>query len=134
MRSFSSLTRVADQPPVGLELGLARPAHADAALLPLEVGPAAHQPRRQVLELRQLDLELALRAVRALREDVEDQAGAVDDAAFERALEVALLRPGQRVIEDDEVGAGRAAQRAAISPTLPRAGEQRRIGAACGAP
>ena len=30
---------------------------------------------------------------------------AIDDAAFERALEVALLRAGQRMVEDDEVGA-----------------------------
>ena len=91
-RSRSSFTRCADQAAVGLELRLARAAQADAALLPLEVGPAADEARRQVLELRELDLQLALGAARALREDVEDQAHAVDDAAFERPLEVALLR------------------------------------------
>ena len=40
---------LADQAAVGLELRLAGTAQADAALLPLEVGPAAHQARRQML-------------------------------------------------------------------------------------
>ena len=53
------------------------------------------QPRtRRVamcLQLREFDLQLAFVAARALREDVEDQAGAVDHAALERLLEVAFL-------------------------------------------
>ena len=61
------------QPAVGLELRLAGTAHADAALLALEVGPAAHQAAGDVLQLRELDFELALEAAGALREDVEDQ-------------------------------------------------------------
>ena len=80
-----------------------------------------------MLELRELDLQLAFGALRALREDVEDQADAIDDAALERALEVALLRAGQRVIEDDEVGVGRGAPRGDFVD-LAAAGEQRRIG------
>ena len=73
------------QPPVDLELLLARAAGlADAAALALQVGPAAHQPRRQVLELRELDLQLAFAASRALREDVQDQLGAVEHAAVQR--------------------------------------------------
>jgi hypothetical protein len=47
-----------------------------------------------VLELRQLDLQLAFVRARALREDVEDQAGAVDDATLQQLLEVALLHRG----------------------------------------
>jgi hypothetical protein len=57
-----------------------------------------------VPELRELDLQLAFAAACALREDVEDEAGAVDDAALERCFEVALLHARQRVVEDDEVG------------------------------
>jgi hypothetical protein len=74
-------------------------------------GPAADKPRGEVLELRQLDLQLAFRALGPLREDVEDEAGAIDDATIEFALEIALLRTGQRVVEDDEIRASRRAQR-----------------------
>ncbi len=89
------LDPLAQQPAVGLELRLAGSAQADAAFLPLEVGPAADEAGQLVLDLRELDLELALGASRAQREDVEDEARPVDDAALERALEVALLRTGQ---------------------------------------
>ena len=73
--------------------------------LALEVGPAPHQPRRQVLQLRQLDLQLALVAARALREDLEDQLVRSTTRHVEVALEVALLRRRQRLVEDDDVGA-----------------------------
>src|SRR5207248_5301663 len=94
---------IADQPAVGFELRFAGAAQSDAAGLPLEVSPAAHQARRQMLELGQLDLELAFGAVGALGEDVENEAHAIDHATIERALEIALLRAGERVIEDHEI-------------------------------
>ena len=62
-----------DQAAVGLQLGLARTAQADAALLTLEMGPAAHQAGRQMRQLRELDLQLALEAARALRKYVQNQ-------------------------------------------------------------
>ena len=55
-------------------------------------------------QLGQLDLQLALEGAGALGEDVEDQARAVEGAAGEEALEVALLARRQRVIDEDEVG------------------------------
>src|SRR6185437_556886 len=116
-----------DQPPVGLELRLAGSAQADAAGLPFEVRPAADQPRRQMLQLRELDLKLAFGALRALRKNIEDQADAVDDAALQRTLEVALLRARQRVVEDDEVGVGRRAPRADFFD-LAATGEECRVG------
>ena len=109
------LDALAEQPAVGLELRFAGAAEADAALLALEVGPAADEPRQLMLDLRELDLQLAFGAARALREDVEDQRGAVDDAALECALEVALLRARERVVEDDEIG-GRFGRGAPRSP------------------
>jgi hypothetical protein len=50
----------AEQTTVGFELGFARAAQSDPALLPLQVGPAANQARRQMFELSQFDLQLAL--------------------------------------------------------------------------
>jgi hypothetical protein len=52
------------------------------------VGPTANEARHLVLDLREFDLKLAFGASRAQREDVEDQTGPIDDAAFERALEL----------------------------------------------
>ena len=54
---------------------------AAAAAEALEVLPLPAHPRQVVLELRELDLELALGADGVLGEDVEDQLRAVDDAA-----------------------------------------------------
>jgi len=47
-----------------------------------------------VLKLRELHLQLAFVAARALRKDIEDQADAVDDATRQLLLQVALLRRG----------------------------------------
>src|SRR6185503_9443209 len=70
----------ASEPPVRLELRLAGAPRPDSASKALEVLPQAAHPREVVLELGQLDLELALGARRVLREDVEDQLRPVDDA------------------------------------------------------
>ncbi len=92
-RSSHKLDPVRDQTPVDFELRFAHSPHeAPAAALPLQVRPAAHQPRRRVLELREFHLELALVTLGALGEDVEDQTRAVDDRTAERLLEIALLR------------------------------------------
>ena len=58
---------------------------------PLQVGPQAAHPREVVLELGQLDLELALGGVGVVGEDVEDHRRAVDHRHAERRLEVPLL-------------------------------------------
>ena len=47
--------------------------------------------RYVVLQLRQLDLELAFGGVRMLGEDVENHGGAIDHAHLEPIFEMALL-------------------------------------------
>ena len=94
----------ARQPPVGLELRLARASRADAAAEALEVLPHAAHALEVVLQLRQLDLELARRRVRVQREDVEDHARAVDDAHRELVLQRALLARRELVLGHDDLG------------------------------
>ncbi len=106
---------LADQAPVGLDLGLAGSAQeAEAAALPLEMGPRPHQSAALILQMRELDLQGALPGGRPLAEDVEDQSGAVDHLAVQRALQVALLHRAQPAVDDRDrhlLGAQRVVQR-----------------------
>ena len=68
--------------------------------------PQASHPRQVVLQLRQLDLQLSLGGDGMLREDVEDELGAVDDPQLELILEAPLLAGIQVVVDDDGLGLG----------------------------
>ena len=94
---------VAGEAAVGLDLALARPPGADPAAEPLEVGPEAPHPRQVVLELGQLDLQLALGRVGVVGEDVEDDRGAVDHRHAQGGLEIALLPGRKLVVAGDQV-------------------------------
>ena len=52
---------------------------------------ATYQASGEMLELRQLNLQLTLVAFGTLREDIEDQAGTIYDAMPEVPLQIALL-------------------------------------------
>ncbi len=94
---------LADQPAVDFELALAGAAKkAEAAALAFEMGPRPHQPRALIGQRRQFDLQAALMGARALAEDFEDQAGAVDDLGLPASFEIALLHRRQRAVDDDE--------------------------------
>src|SRR5207244_2691697 len=101
---------VAREAAVGLDLGLAGASGADAAVHAaraeaLEVGPQAAHAGEVVLELRELDLELALGGVGVVGEDVEDDRRAVDDRhVAELLLEVALLTRAELVVAGHDVG------------------------------
>src|SRR5687767_2717863 len=90
-------------PAVGLEFRFARSAGADAAAEPGQRGPGAREPRQHVLELRQLDLPLALARPRAARENVEDQLRAIDDLAVNTLFDMPQLRRSELVVEDDDI-------------------------------
>ena len=92
-----------DQAAIGLDLRLSGSAQEpEAAALPLQMGPGAHQPGFLVFEMRELNLKCALSCPGAPPEDLEDQAGAIDDLATERRLEIALLHRRERAIHDHE--------------------------------
>jgi hypothetical protein len=94
----------ADHPPVRLQLRLARAAEPDPTADSREVGPHPRQPRQQVLQLRQLHLELGLGAAGSGREDVENDLGPVHHPSTELALEIGPLHRGQLVVEDHQAG------------------------------
>jgi hypothetical protein len=107
------LDPLADQPAVSFKLRFTRAAQTNTALLPLKVSPGANQARGQVLELCKFDLQLAFMTAGTLRENVEDETGAVDHAPVQRRFQIALLRGREGVIKNDEfhvIGFAREAQ------------------------
>src|SRR5262249_40678336 len=93
-------------PPTGdLELSFAGATRAGATPEPREMRPRARQARQEVVELRQLDLQLALEAAGAGGEDVEDQLAAVEHLDVEALGEGALLAWAQVLVDDHHRGA-----------------------------
>ena len=110
------LNATENRPALGLQRGLSGAPRADAATQAGEhIAPAA-QAGQAIVQLCQLDLQLPLRTACVLSEDVENQAGAVDNLETSLGegvhtgdvLEVATLRGRQFVVEDDHVGIERA--------------------------
>jgi hypothetical protein len=93
---------LADAPAIGLELLLAWAARANAAAQAREILIASRKARQQIIKLRQLDLELAFAAPRMARKNVENQLGAVNNAAVEAPLEIALLYGREIAVENDQ--------------------------------
>src|SRR5262249_44321511 len=101
---FEAADPVANPPTVDLELLLAGSAPSDPAHQPRQARvAAAHEPRKQVLELRQLHLDLPLPRLGAPREDVQDELGAIEDLEVGRLRDGARLRGRQVLIDHDEV-------------------------------
>ncbi len=80
-------------------------APADAAGQAAERVVLLAQARQGVLELRQLDLQLAVAALGALREDVEDHLGAIQDLEIGLAGDGVRLSRAQIAVENQGLGA-----------------------------
>ena len=82
------LIAVTDAPAVRFQLGFARASRADAAAQPRERGVRTDQARHQVLQLRELDLQLALhasaRGARRCRESTACDRPLCESRAFSR--------------------------------------------------
>ena len=89
---------------VGFELGFAGTARADAAAQPRHRRAVPGQPRQQIVQLRQLHLQLAFPRARPPRENIQDQLGPVEHLDVQRPLQIALLRGRQIAVENDHRG------------------------------
>ena len=89
---------------VGFKLGFARSAGADAAAELRHFHAASGQSRQHIFELRQFHLQLAFSGAGVVRKNVENELRAIDDAGVDDALDIALLRRGEIVIEENHVG------------------------------
>lgn len=103
---------IADQASVGLDLRFARTTkEAEATPLPFQMRPAAHEPTRLIIEVREFDLQPPFRAGRAFAEDFEDEPGAVDHFRLCFGFEIALLDRRQGTVDDQQFGIMRAQPR-----------------------
>jgi hypothetical protein len=93
------------QSPIRFELSFAGTAQPDTAFLPLQMSPSPHETRGHVLHLSQLNLQLALKGTGALRKNIENETGPINDAAPEHAFEISLLGCTQGVINKHEFSA-----------------------------
>ena len=94
-----------DQTAVGFDLRFARAAEeAVAAALALKMGPGPHQPALLVGQMGKLHLQPAFARQRALPEDFENEARAIEDLAPPCLFEIALLHGRHDVIDDREAG------------------------------
>ena len=105
---FQLLLHLADSPvnlaAIGLQLGFARSAGADAAAQLRHLHAAPRQPRQQILQLRQLHLQLPFTGARMAGKDIEDQLRAANHPHMHNVFNVSLLRGRKIVIKDDELG------------------------------
>ena len=94
-----------DQPPVGFQLRFAGPAEkAEAAALPLEMGPRAHQPAFLIGQMRVFDLQRAFARARAASENLEDEPGAVEHLGVPGPFQIALLHRRERAVHHHDAG------------------------------
>lgn len=66
------------------------------------MSPASDQPARLIVEVRQFNLQPPFRSCRPFAEDLEDEAGAVDDLALGLFLQRLLLDRAQGRIDDEQ--------------------------------
>jgi len=96
---------LAEQSSVGFELGLARSAKTDTALLTLEVRPPSDEAAREMAQLSELDFQFAFVASRTLGKNIEDERVSVEHTQPDQFFEVALLTWRQRMVDQDDLSA-----------------------------
>jgi Na+:H+ antiporter len=109
--ALNRLNAYADTAPIRFEFRFSGTTRSDAAAKTRQRDAGAHQPRKQVFELRKLDLPLPFSRSGAPRENVKDQLRSIEDLALEPLFELAKLRRCQLVVENDNVNVCLGARR-----------------------
>jgi len=108
--AFDSGNAILNAAPVRFQLRFAfTAAHPDAAFLPRQVAPKPSQPRQQMLQLRQFNLQFPLSCAGALRKNIKNQRGPIQDFAIEHPLQIAALGRRKFVVKDNRVHIRKAA-------------------------
>jgi hypothetical protein len=92
-----------DHSSVGFNLRLTRAFGSDAAKLFRKMRPLPGQPRKEVLKLGKLNLSFGFICLCPGSEDVKNQPASIEHFTLQDFLEIAILRPGQIVVEDDKL-------------------------------
>jgi len=71
------------------------------------MGPGPHQPRALIGQRRHLHLQHALAGGGPVAENLQNQAGPVEDLHLPELFEVALLHRAERAIDQHQLGLGR---------------------------
>jgi hypothetical protein len=103
---FQPLYLALNDAAVTFKLGLARASGADAAAEALQVRPSPRQAGQEILLLGELDLKSSFMGLRPLGEDIQNQGRAVYYLYLKQLFQVALLRRGELIIEDDQIISG----------------------------
>ena len=93
-----------DSAPIRFQLCFARTSRADSASQPRHLNTVSGQAGQQIIQLRQLHLQLTFPRAGAPREYVQDQLRSIQDLAMERVLQIALLGGSEFGIEHHHVG------------------------------
>ena len=96
--SFERADPMADLPAIHFQFGFAGTSRADSAAQTREVFSMAGQSRQPIFQLCKLNLKFAFLRARAVRKDIENQTGTIDDFGIERFLEILRLA-GRKLVQ-----------------------------------
>src|SRR5215475_7385452 len=97
-----------DLAPIGFKLRFTWTTCPNAAAELRHLYAPSREARQNIVELRQLDLQLTFTAPRMAREDVEDKLRAIDHPSADFVFDISLLRRRKLVVHQHQVGLRRS--------------------------
>jgi len=88
---------------VKFQFCFAWPSGPDPSAQPGKRYPLSCQPRKKIIDLRQLHLQFSFRGARSLRKNIKDQLRSVKHLSFQELLNIAHLSGCERIIKQNHV-------------------------------